>query len=55
MSAFRALLAAHGQATWNRSARELGRQGAWVLALVVGRRAVRDLREDEVIQWSDLA
>ena len=36
MSAFRALLAAHGQATWNRSARELGRQGGWVLALVVG-------------------
>ncbi|WP_243288403.1 hypothetical protein [Geothrix terrae] len=36
MSPFRALLAAHGQATWNRSARELGRQGAWVLALVVG-------------------
>lgn len=33
---FRALLAAHGQATWNRSARELGRQGAWVLAVVVG-------------------
>ena len=33
---FRALLAAHGQATWNRSARELGRQGAWILALVVG-------------------
>jgi hypothetical protein len=33
---FRALLAAHGQTTWNRSARELGRQGAWVLALVVG-------------------
>ncbi len=36
MSPFRALLAAHSQATWNRSARELGRQGAWVLALVVG-------------------
>jgi len=36
VSPFRALLAAHGQATWNRSARELGRQGAWVLALVVG-------------------
>jgi len=36
ISPFRALLAAHGQATWNRSARELGRQGAWVLALVVG-------------------
>lgn len=36
LGAFRALLAAHGQATWNRSARELGRQGAWVLVLVVG-------------------
>ncbi|WP_243317371.1 hypothetical protein [Geothrix paludis] len=36
VGAFRALLAAHGQATWNRSARELGRQGAWVLVLVVG-------------------
>ena len=36
VSPFRALLAAHGQATWNRSARELGRQGAWALALVVG-------------------
>ncbi|WP_243323879.1 hypothetical protein [Geothrix sp. SG200] len=36
VGAFRALLAAHGQATWNRSARELGRQGAWILALVVG-------------------
>ncbi len=36
VSPFRALLAAHGQATWNRSARELGRQGAWALVLVVG-------------------
>ncbi len=36
VSPFRSLLAAHGQGTWNRSARELGRQGAWVLALVVG-------------------
>jgi hypothetical protein len=36
VGAFRALLAAHGQTTWNRSARELGRQGAWALALVVG-------------------
>jgi len=36
VSPFRALLDAHGQATWNRSARELGRQGAWILALVVG-------------------
>lgn len=35
VSPFRALLAAHGQTTWNRSVREMGRQGAWVLALVV--------------------
>lgn len=36
MSPFRALLTAHGQATWNQSARELGRQGLWVMILVVG-------------------
>ena len=36
MSPFRALLAAHGQATWNRSVREMGRQGAGVMALVMG-------------------
>lgn len=35
VSPFRALLAAHGQTTWNRSVREMGRQGAWVLALAV--------------------
>lgn len=32
--AFRALLAAHLQTAWNRSAREMGRQGAWVAGLV---------------------
>ncbi len=32
---FRALLAAHGQTTWNQSARELGRQGQWALVLTV--------------------
>lgn len=32
--AFRALLAAHLQTAWNRSAREMGRQGAWVMGLV---------------------
>ena len=31
----RALLAAHGQTTWNQSARELGRQGQWALVLTV--------------------
>ena len=36
VSPVRALLAAHLQTTWNRSARELGRQGAWVLVLTVG-------------------
>lgn len=32
----RAVLAAHLSATWNRSTRELGRNGAWVLVLVMG-------------------
>lgn len=32
--AFRALLAAHLQTAWNRSAREMGRQGAWMVGLV---------------------
>lgn len=36
VSPFRALLAAHGQATWNRSAREMGRQGALAMGVVVG-------------------
>ncbi|NWJ41519.1 MAG: hypothetical protein HXX12_11180 [Geothrix sp.] len=35
VSPFRALLAAHGQTTWNQSARELGRQGQWALVLTV--------------------
>jgi len=35
VSPVRALLAAHLQTTWNRSARELSRQGAWVLVLTV--------------------
>lgn len=36
VSPFRALLSAHGQATWNRSAREMGRQGALAMVAVVG-------------------
>ncbi|HJW43025.1 MAG TPA: hypothetical protein VJ463_01100 [Geothrix sp.] len=36
LSPFRALLAAHFQTAWNRSAREMGRQGAWVMGLLVG-------------------
>ena len=36
MAVFRALLAAHLQTSWNRSIREMGRQGAWVMALLVG-------------------
>lgn len=36
VSPTRALLTAHLQATWNQSARELGRQGLWVLVLLVG-------------------
>ncbi len=36
VSPVRALLTAHLQATWNQSARELGRQGVWVLVLLVG-------------------
>ncbi len=35
LGSFRALLAAHGQTTWNQSARELGRQGQWALVLTV--------------------
>ncbi len=35
LSPFRALLASHFQTSWNHSVRELGRQGAWVLGLVV--------------------
>jgi len=35
VSPFRALLAAHGQTTWNQSVRELGRQGQWALVLTV--------------------
>ena len=35
VSPFRALLTAHGQTTWNQSARELGRQGQWALVLTV--------------------
>jgi len=33
---FRALLSAHGQATWNQSVRELGRRGQWVVLLALG-------------------
>jgi len=36
LTPFRALLAAHLQTAWNRSAREMGRQGAWAMALLVG-------------------
>jgi hypothetical protein len=36
LAVFRALLAAHLQSSWNRSARELGRQGALVMSLLVG-------------------
>lgn len=32
----RAVLAAHFQATWNRSAREMGRGGRWALVLAIG-------------------
>lgn len=35
VSPFRALLTAHGQTTWNQSARELGRQGQWALVVTV--------------------
>jgi len=35
VSPFRALLTAHGQTTWNQSARELGRQGQWAVVLIV--------------------
>jgi len=36
LATFRALLAAHVQTSWNRSAREMGRQGVWVMSLLVG-------------------
>lgn len=36
LTPFRALLAAHLQTAWNRSAREMGRQGVWAMALLVG-------------------
>jgi hypothetical protein len=36
LPAFRALLGAHVQSSWNRSARELGRQGTLVMTLLVG-------------------
>ncbi|HLP31121.1 MAG TPA: hypothetical protein VK150_07155, partial [Geothrix sp.] len=36
LSPFRALLAAHFQTAWNRSAREMGRQGVWAMGLLVG-------------------
>lgn len=32
----RAVLKAHGQATWNRSVRELGKSGTWAVYLVMG-------------------
>ena len=35
VSPFRALLTSHLQETWNRSAKEMGKAGAWVMALVV--------------------
>ena len=36
VSPFRAVLSAHFQATWNRSAREMGKSGRWVLVLGLG-------------------
>jgi len=36
LAVFRALLSAHFQASWNSSAREMGKQGTLVLALLVG-------------------
>ncbi len=39
-SPFRAVLAAHFQATWNRSAREMGKSGRWAMLLVMGLVAV---------------
>jgi hypothetical protein len=36
ISPFRAVLAAHFQATWNRSAKELGKSGRWAMLLVMG-------------------
>ena len=33
---FRAVLIAHFQATWNRSAKELGKSGRWAMLLVMG-------------------
>lgn len=36
VSLFRAVLAAHFQATWNRSAKEMGKSGRWAMLLVMG-------------------
>ncbi len=36
VSPFRAVLAAHFQATWNRSAKEMGKTGRWAMLLVMG-------------------
>ncbi len=36
VGAVSAVLKAHGQATWNRSVRELGKSGTWVVYLVMG-------------------
>ena len=36
LAVFRALLTAHFQTSWNRSVREMGRQGAWVMGLLIG-------------------
>ncbi len=36
LSPFRAVLAAHAQATWNRTAKEMGKSGRWVLVLGLG-------------------
>ncbi|MBL0312423.1 MAG: hypothetical protein IPP78_06825 [Holophagaceae bacterium] len=35
ISPFRAVLAAHFQATWNRSAKEMGKSGRWAMVLVM--------------------
>ncbi len=40
LSPIRAVLSAHFQATWNRSARELGKSGRWAMLLVMGLVAV---------------
>lgn len=36
VSPFRAVLSAHFQATWNRSAKEMGKSGRWAMLLVMG-------------------